>query len=44
MDKGKRCNKHNPVFRQLDTGENIGLGWGLQMQCNQRGVKAVNNL
>ena len=39
MDKCKRCNKHNPVFRQLDTGENICLWCGIKMQYNQKGLK-----
>ena len=36
MDKCKRCNKHNPVFRQLDTGENICLWCSLKFHLENK--------
>lgn len=44
MDKCKRCNKYNPVFKQLDTGENICLWCGIKMQYTQKGLKGVYKL
>ena len=43
MDKCKRCNKHNSVFKQLDTGEHICLWCGIKIQYSQKGLKEYIN-